>query len=278
MLEKIQKFSSKEVELEYLLTGENHKETILFVHGAGTNLRQFINQHLFFSSKYKVLSVSLRGHGYSSCASVCDAEQYTLSKNCEDIVELLQYLHIPNVHYVGNSAGGLIGLELIKKYPERVSSLVTFGTTAELSFSRFTANLIVVINRTMFKLNPNGHAKFLAKNSTNVKEVQQQLVDHFLLSKNASHYLQKNIGNYSYTDVIEKMNIPYLLIKGENDKEINKNLDTTLQAIEKNDKAHVIELEEAGHIANLDRPNQFNEIVSHFISSWKKDGSSSVFK
>lgn len=266
MEEKIQRFSNSEVELEYLITGEEHEETILFVHGAGTNLRQFLNQHEFFSDQFKVLSVSLRGHGHSSCSSITHANEYSISKNCHDLVKLLTFLKIPRVHYVGNSAGGVIGFELFQTNPEKMVSLITFGTTAQLKFSSFTANLIVAINRTMFKLNGQKHAAFLAKNSSSVKDVQQELIEHFLLSKNASHYLQKNLGNYCYTHVIENMNIPYLLIKGDLDREINKNLSSTIQAIEKNPLASIIELNSAGHIANLDAPNQFNEIVRKFVT------------
>lgn len=42
MLDQIKRFKGAEVELEYLLTGETNAETIMFVHGAGANLRQFI--------------------------------------------------------------------------------------------------------------------------------------------------------------------------------------------------------------------------------------------
>ena len=59
MDEEIKTYRCSEVELEYLLTGENDTEVVTFVHGAGTNLRQFYVQHEHFSGQYKILSVSL---------------------------------------------------------------------------------------------------------------------------------------------------------------------------------------------------------------------------
>ncbi len=52
-----------EIKMEYLLTGIPNKDTILFVHGLGANLSQFEYQHNYFQDRYRVLSVSLRGHG-----------------------------------------------------------------------------------------------------------------------------------------------------------------------------------------------------------------------
>lgn len=263
---KISRFRSSEVELEYLLTGEDNNEVIMFVHGAGMNLRQYLVQHEYFSKEFNVLSVSLRGHGKSSTPLNNKSEQFRLEKHRVDLLELLSYLNIQQVHYVGNSAGGIIGYEIIKSQPNVIKSLCTFGTTAELKYPSIVASCIVGINQVMFKISPERYSKFLARNTSKISSVQNEVSHQFMLSKDNVCYFQNNLGNYSYVDVIEKLKIPYLLVQGEWDRDINNNLKTTIQAIKKNKNASLVKLDSAGHIANLDNTEEFNKILENFIT------------
>lgn len=267
MLEKIKSFKCSEVEIEYLLTGEENDETVMFVHGGGANLRQFLPQHLYFSKEYRVLSVSLRGHGNSTKANRHNVTEYTLEKHRDDILELLEYLNIRNVHYIGNSAGGLVGYELVNKSPQLFKSFVTFGTTAELKYSKLLVNLIVAIDKIMMKINPSGYSRFMAKHVSQYDNVQKEMYDAFMMSREVSPLFRKNIGNYSYLETIENMKIPFLLVQGENDKDINNTLQSTTEVIKNNPKASIIKLADAGHIANLDNPEEFNNIIETFIKS-----------
>ena len=165
-----------------------------------------------------------------------------------------------------NSAGGLIGYELISKKPQLFSSFITFGTTAELKLSNFTINLISNIDRFMLKVNPEGYSKFMSKHSSKYSNVQKETYNLLALMKKGI-LIRKNIGNYSYTNIIEKINIPFLLIESEFDNDINNNLKTTIEAIDNNDNASITKLGQAGHFANLDKPKEINKIIENFIKS-----------
>jgi 3-oxoadipate enol-lactonase len=267
MLEKIKKFKGSEVELEYLLTGEENSETIMFVHGAGANLRQFTAQHQHFSDEYKVLSVSLRGHGNSTNPPIRSASAYSMEKHREDVLEILEHLKIESLNYVGNSAGGMVGYELVNVKPHLFKCFVTFGTTAELRYSPLVTGLIAGIDSVMMKINPSGYCRFVSKHSSRFENVQKEIYDELILSREAVAYFRKNLGNYSYLKVLEKMHIPFLLIQGEVDNDINRNLKTTLEAIKNNKSASVVKLPEAGHFANLDKTEDFNKIVENFIKN-----------
>jgi pimeloyl-ACP methyl ester carboxylesterase len=267
LLTKTKKFKGSEVELEYLLTGEENQETIMFVHGAGASLRQFTPQHVHFSDRYRVLSVSLRGHGGSGSPSVQSSDQYTLEKNRDDLLELLAHLELGKVHYVGNSAGGVVGFYLIDARPDLFRSLVTFGTTAELKYSRFLVKLIAGVDKLMLRINPRGYLRFVSKSVSKSEPVQREVYEQFLQSIPAVPHVRANLGNYSCLRVIENMHIPYLLIKGEGDSQINQALNSTLGAIAANSNAAVMELKDAGHMANMDRPEEFNRVVADFVAT-----------
>ena len=130
------------MQLEYFVNGESNKETILFVHGAGANASQFEKQHDFFSERCKVVSLSLRGHGGSPLPSPNDASPFSLEHNASDIIELIEELELENIHYVGNSTGGILGYIVCTRLADRLLSLTTFGTTGQITFPKWSAGMV----------------------------------------------------------------------------------------------------------------------------------------
>lgn len=121
----------------------------------------------------------------------------------------------------------------------------------------------------MFTVNPKGYCKFMSKHSSKYYNVKEEIYELLILAREGV-LMRKNFGDYSYIDIIEDMDIPFLLIKGEFDNDINKNLETTIEAINNNYNASIIKLEQAGHFANLDKPKKFNRIVENVIKSVRR--------
>ncbi|HJH28623.1 MAG TPA: alpha/beta fold hydrolase, partial [Methanosarcinaceae archaeon] len=117
------------VEIEYSLSGPDSEYTLLFMHGLGSNLNQFVPQQQYFARNHRLLLISLRGHGNSSAPINPTRDDYTVREMARDVQDLLTHLGIRKVHFVGNSLGGLIGYELLELDHDLLSSLTTFGTT-----------------------------------------------------------------------------------------------------------------------------------------------------
>lgn len=73
-----------------------------------------------------VICPDLRGFGESA---VVDGA-YSLEDMADDLVALLDALHIDKAAFVGHSMGGYIALALARKYPQRVTGLGLVGTQA----------------------------------------------------------------------------------------------------------------------------------------------------
>lgn len=257
-------YTSKDIELEYCLTGEQHSETILFVHGLGANLSQFEQQHAYFAPYYKVLSVSLRGHGNSIVKSKQNNLSFGLDSMANDLLHLLEHLQIDKVHYVGNSMGGNIGYEILKLKPDVLLSFITYGTTGQLTTSTFVLSTM----RMMYRLLPVSVIGSLSKiagqtksSQNTIKEMMSQVNKSTLLS------IIPHLSNFSYLSTIRDSKTPALIIKGEKDKDINKELKSTLTEFEKRGHFTLYEMNGVGHFANLDNPKLFNQIVKDFIES-----------
>lgn len=218
------------ITLEYALAGPSGAATLLFVHGLGPNLRQFDPRMRFFSRQFQVLLVSLRGHGGSSIPDHPAQADFSIELLAKDIRSLLTKLEIHKVHFVGNSAGGLVGYQLLKAGEDLglISSLTTFGTTAELHTSASMTWFLTTLTRT---LGPGTTGK-LARASTRDKGVARQIAEMFATAnKSAIWMIQVNIANYDFRPVLRDHVLPVLLIKGEYDAEINARLDSTLHVL-----------------------------------------------
>lgn len=254
----------KDYQLEYHLTGTDHSETILFLHGLGANRSQFEAQHYFFSKKYQVLSISLCGHGNSSLPSKVTLEQFTLENLKNDVLQALDFLGIEKVHFVGNSMGGNIGLELLGKNPTRLLSLTIFGTTGQLNKSKILICLMrqvygVLSMKTIGKL-----SSFAGLKKQSKIKIQEMVSVAF---KRAVLHCIPNLANFDYLSDIRKSKINTLLLRGEKDSEINAVLDETIVAFQSRGNFQLKELNGVGHFMNLDDAGLFNKELYNFLRS-----------
>ncbi len=250
-------------EIEYSLSGADNEDTLLFVHGLGSNLDQFEMQQQYFAKNYQVLIISLHGHGNSSAPIDPTQADYSVKEMARDVQALLAHLGINKVHFVGNSMGGLVGYELLEMDEGLLSSLTTFGTTARLHSSRFTLRMLLAMLRF---LGPKGIAWLVGRTASKDKAVRARLKQMYkMVSKEALELIMMNIADYDYMDTICRHNIPMMLIRGGKDKEINKNLGPVLEIMEQKPSFELVEMTNAGHFANMEKPSDFNEILGRFL-------------
>jgi len=108
--------------------------TLLLLHAAMGSARRYYAWVPTLCRRYRVVRLDLRGHGASE---IPDADRPpTLERLVADVAELLDHLDCGPAHVVGNSAGGYLGQQLAMNQPERVRSLMLFGSTPGLKNSQ----------------------------------------------------------------------------------------------------------------------------------------------
>ena len=259
------------MKLEYIISGEQHETTLLFLHGAGASARQFDNQHEAFADRYKVVSLSLRGHGGSPVPVPNSAEAYALETMGGDILELIEELDLQQIHCIGNSAGGVLGFEVCSRMPERFRSLITYGTTGRMGLSARTGDLYAAIDRFMLRHMKERYIRFLAKHTGMNPDAREAIRRLFETSVEGIPPFRKNLATYDYLDTIARLPMPYRLIRCEHDKGINGMLEGTLEAIGRNPRAAVVELKGVGHVANLDDPQRFNRFLEELMTEIEQE-------
>jgi 3-oxoadipate enol-lactonase len=76
---------------------------------------------------YKVLRCDFRGQ------TLTPGEEPSLDAHVRDVIDLLDSLKIERVHAAGTSFGGIVGLLLAARHPERVLSLAAMTTTDRIT-------------------------------------------------------------------------------------------------------------------------------------------------
>jgi pimeloyl-ACP methyl ester carboxylesterase len=108
--------------------------TLLLLHAAMGSSKRWYAAVPPLCRHYRVVRMDLRGHGESQVPP--PEPPLSMDRLVQDARELLDRLDCGAVHIVGNSAGGYVAQNLAMRSPERVRSLMLFGSTPGLRESQ----------------------------------------------------------------------------------------------------------------------------------------------
>jgi len=109
------------IKLYYEIYGQG--EPLLMIHGNGGSISSFINQIPFFSKKYKVIASDSRAQGNSEDLQ----DSLSFEMMADDFSALLDKLQMDSCYVLGWSDGGINGLLLAMRHPEKVKKLAITG-------------------------------------------------------------------------------------------------------------------------------------------------------
>ena len=257
--------------LYYEVAGQG--QAIVFVHGSFGDRRFWDFQMSDLSKKYKVLRYDLRGFGKSALPK--EEEVY---RDCDDLLALLNYLKIERAHVCGLSYGSFIVIDFALAYPEKCLSLIPIGPrVAGDDLNEFKANsdsLRPTIAKTIDLLKTSGRKEatdFLWTGDNCLsRSVQSSKALDVLLKMGYEYswwrHLHPSKREYAFPQAIkhlDELRMPTLVITADNDLPICKQVATTLaKGIQ---DAKLVSIKGAGHIMNMDKPEQFNKAISKFI-------------
>jgi pimeloyl-ACP methyl ester carboxylesterase len=96
-------------------------ETIVIQHGFGRSSRFWYHWVPLLARHYRVIRRDLRGHGQS--ADPGPNHEWSVEELLDDMKGFLDALNLEQVHYVGESIGGLLGIACAVRWPERFKTL-----------------------------------------------------------------------------------------------------------------------------------------------------------
>lgn len=102
-------------------------QPVLIIHGNGGSISNFYLNIPYFSKKYKVIVADSRAQGKSADPG----DSLTYEMMADDLSALLDQLHVDSAFVIGWSDGGIDGLLLAMRHPEKVKKLAVTGANLQ---------------------------------------------------------------------------------------------------------------------------------------------------
>ncbi len=214
-------------------------QTLIFLHGNGEDHSYFAHQLSFFAPKYRLVLMDTRGHGKSTAGQ----SDLDFSIFAQDLLRLMDALHLTQAHLLGFSDGGNLALTFALQHPERVCSLILNGANLNPSGVKPLVQLPVVLGYWLCKL-------FAAKSEDAAKHlaILGLMVNH-------PHILPKELS---------ALTMPSLVIVGEHDMIKHRHSRLIADSLP---NAKLICLKDTDHFCAAKCPDAFNKAVDDFLSS-----------
>ena len=113
--------------VSYSVAGADDAPVVVLSNSLGATRGMWDPQVPALAERYRVVTYDTRGHGDSPAPS----GPYTLDDLTDDVVALLDEVGASRAHVVGLSLGGMTGLRLAAREPDRVDRLVALCTSAK---------------------------------------------------------------------------------------------------------------------------------------------------
>lgn len=216
-------------------------EPLLIIHGNGGSINNFIYQIPYFSQHYKVIVADSRAQG----KSIDLRDSLTYEMMADDYAALLTEMKIDSAYVIGWSDGGIDGLLLAMRHPEKVKKLAITG-----------ANLV-----------PDESAvpKEIWDQFRPVKEQLQAKPNKTIQEKAQLKLLTLLCDQPHITDAqLKTINCPTLVIGGDHD--VIK-VEHTFHIYSQLPKAYLWILPNSGHSTPLVYKDMFNQRVDLFFNT-----------
>lgn len=241
---------------------------IIFLHAFPFNRNMWQPQIEFFVSKnFKLIVPDLPGFGESQTTSQINK----MEKIAISVAELTDSLRIKKASICGISMGGYVALNLFRLFPKKFSFLILCDTNSTADSEEIRNNRFRLIE----KIEKNGMKAVsdsilekllsehtLKNNKSLVEKIHNQILNADKLGTIAA--LKGMAKRMDHTFILNKINLPTLLIFGEDDKITDLKTAEKLNNQIPNSKIKIIK--NCGHLSNLEKPTEFNIALAEFLN------------
>jgi pimeloyl-ACP methyl ester carboxylesterase len=216
-------------------------QPLLIIHGNGGSIANFAFNIPYFSEKYKVIIADSRAQGKSADSG--DSLSYEMM--ADDYAALLTEMKIDSAYVIGWSDGGINGLLLSIRHPEKVKKLAITGANLRPDTSAVFQEVWDLVSPDYNKL----------KNKVNKTEEEKKQWKLFRLLVEQPHIPLSDLNRISN---------PTLVIGGDHDVIREEH---TLEIYHNIPKSYLWILPNSGHSTPVVYKDMFNTTVNDFFQT-----------
>lgn len=250
--------STQPVELKHRIEGPEHAPVVVLGSSLGTTLEMWDEQARVLSRRYRVLRFDTRGHGGSPIGdSACSMEVLA-----DDVVHLADGLGVERFAYVGLSLGGGIGQQLALAHAARLTALVLCCTASRLGDPAAWRDRAAKVRAEGmgWLVEPTKERWFPPGFIYEQPDRAGVLLDMIAGVSPAGYAACCDaLADFDVTDRLGEIDVPTRVIAGRHDPVTTPEVCAELAAAIPD--ADLLVLDGASHIANVARPDEFNDAV-----------------
>jgi len=251
---------SKGVNFNCRVEGPDGAPCVVLSHSLATDLTMWDELAAALAARYRVLRYDMRGHGGTEAVPGA----YTLDMLVGDAVGLMDALKIDRAHFCGLSIGGMIGQGLALDHANRIksASICDAPHTATPAFSQAWHDRIAqvrqdgiesIVESTVARWSSAGLAERRPDIIARLKKMIRGTSPDGYCGCSAA------IARLNYGPRLGEIRLPVQFITGaedhgappENAREMHRRVAGS----------RFVEIEQAGHISNVEQPEKFNAAV-----------------
>lgn len=241
---------------------------VILIHGFASDGSEWENQIATLAEDFQLIIPDLPGSGLSDFNS----DVHSMEDHADCINEVMEDLVLEKATVIGHSMGGYIALAFAEKYPDKLTALGLFhSTAAEDSEERRN-----VRRKGIEFIKEHGVAKFQEQTIPNLfseqtkqerPELVEEIVARFSNLKEESlvDYYEAMMERPDRIAVLKNIQKPVLFIAGEADKTIPLNVMLEQSHLPELSYFHV--LNHSGHMGMLEEPENSNKFLRAFLTA-----------
>ena len=257
---------SSKTGLHYQYIGDTSKPTVVLAHPLGMDMHVWDYLIPDLTIQFSVLRFDLPGHGDGK-PFPSDINVLADSRLVDDLLSLCGELGIGQFHFIGTSIGGVLGQQLLINHAQRLLSATLTNTGMKIGsrdgWLARQANVNSKGLQTMAaELVPRWFSEYSARRYPN-------LLSHWetsLAQTDDRSYglLCAWLGERDLTAALNPVEVPVLLIAGENDVATPV---SDLDALGETLKAPVKVLSQTGHVPSIESSREFTALVREHLQN-----------
>lgn len=256
--------SVRGIEVAYDDTGGGGTPLVL-LHGFPFDRSMWRGQVEALAGEFRVVAPDLRGLGETP-----PGDGVSVGGMAEDVAALLEGLNVGRVVLGGLSMGGYVAFEFFRRFPERVRALLLADTrpqgdteegrrTREETARRALKEGVAPIVESMLP-------KLLSAETRGRGGEVPERVRSMMLGtspEGAAAALRAMAARRDQTDLLPSIDVPTLIVVGAEDS-ITPPADAEAMRA-KIEGSRLVVVEGAGHLSNVEQPEQFNRALVEFL-------------
>jgi 3-oxoadipate enol-lactonase len=251
------------ITLNYQVEGPEGAPWVIFSNSLATDLSMWDEQAAALKKIYRVLRYDHRGHGGTEATD----GRYNFDLLVADVVGLLDALSIKRAHFVGISMGGMTGLALAQKHPDRVEKLAACDcgpASSPASAQQWEERIAIAQKDGMEPLVTATAKRWFPPEFPESSPVFQKAIA-MIRATPVKGFIgcAGALANYDLRPGLPGIKAPTLLIVGSKDATVPgiKAINAAIPG------SKVVELEGAGHLSNLEQPDAFTVALQQFLAN-----------